>query len=231
VVTRNTPPSPESLAKPRSAAFSLVEVVLAVGVISFAFVAILGLLPAGLTQFRQAMDNSVGAQIAQRVILECQQTDFDTLTNTTATTTPVAGYYFPLAINGKTFRCFDEQGNEIAIAGTWPTPQEMSGTSASGSVTAGGTLGVQYFVVTRIGTSTRLAESSSAGTDSTNQPAGYSFGTATVTVQVIFNPSGRMITLNPYTQFDNTSCLVDLVNSHLPLGTVKTYSAQVGRND
>ena len=76
----NLPLSRKSPAGARQSAFSLVEVVLAVGVISFAFVAILGLLPAGLAQFRQAMDNSVGAQIAQRIILDCQQTDFTTLT-------------------------------------------------------------------------------------------------------------------------------------------------------
>lgn len=78
-------------------AFSLVEVVLAIGVVSFAFVAILGLLPAGMSQFRKAIDTSVAADIAQRVIDDAQQTDWDTLTN----------------IPWPAYRYFDERGVEI----------------------------------------------------------------------------------------------------------------------
>src|SRR5947207_4035315 len=63
----------------KSQAFSLIEVVLAVGVVAFAFVAILGLIPAGMSQFRQAIDTSVCSQIAQRVINDSQETDFTTL--------------------------------------------------------------------------------------------------------------------------------------------------------
>src|SRR5882757_6098701 len=77
-----TPPSaigPLSSRLAQQRAFSLIEVVLAVGVVAFAFVAILGLIPAGMTQFRQAIDTSVCAQIAQRIINEAQGTDFTIL--------------------------------------------------------------------------------------------------------------------------------------------------------
>src|SRR6185369_7455030 len=62
-------------------AFSLIEVVLAVGVVAFAFVAIMGLIPAGMGQFRQAIDTSVCSQIAQRVMNEAQQTGFALLSD------------------------------------------------------------------------------------------------------------------------------------------------------
>lgn len=80
----------------RHRGFSLVEVVLAIGVVSFAFVAIFALIPLGLGSFRQAIDNSVGSQIVQRLINEAQQTDYPTLTATPATQ-----------------RYFDDQGNEV----------------------------------------------------------------------------------------------------------------------
>lgn len=80
-------------------AFSLVEVVLAIGIVSFAFVGLFGLLPAGLNVFRQAIDNSVGSQIVQRLVNEAQQTDFPAL----ITAAPTKRY-------------FDDQGNEVTSA-------------------------------------------------------------------------------------------------------------------
>jgi len=74
-----------------------VEITMAIGIVSFAFVAVLGLLPSGLTTFRKAMDASVSSQIFQRVINEAQQTDFSTLV---ATPLPVVAY-------------FDDQGNKL----------------------------------------------------------------------------------------------------------------------
>jgi uncharacterized protein (TIGR02598 family) len=49
-------------------AFSLVEVVLALGVISFAIVAILGVIPAGLNTGHSAQDETRASHIAQGVI-------------------------------------------------------------------------------------------------------------------------------------------------------------------
>lgn len=60
-------------------AFSLVEITLAIGIVAFAFVALLGLVPVGLENFRQSLDTSVRSQIVQRLATEAQQTDFDLL--------------------------------------------------------------------------------------------------------------------------------------------------------
>src|SRR5437870_544450 len=48
--------------------FSLVEVVLAVGVIAFAIVAILGVVPVGLNTSHSAQDETRAAQIAQDIL-------------------------------------------------------------------------------------------------------------------------------------------------------------------
>jgi len=82
--------------------FSLVEIVMAIGIVAFAFVTILGLIPTGLNTFRSAMDTSVSERIFRQVINEAQQTDFDTLVGTP----PVTPRYF------------DNQGNEVAAATT-----------------------------------------------------------------------------------------------------------------
>src|SRR3954451_24442826 len=49
-------------------AFSLVEVVLALGVVSFAIVAILGVIPVGLRTGHSAQDQTRSAQIAQDIL-------------------------------------------------------------------------------------------------------------------------------------------------------------------
>lgn len=62
-----------------SKAFTLVEVTLAIGIISFAFVAMFGLLPVGLNVSRQAIDTTIEAQIAQKLTSQALQTDFSML--------------------------------------------------------------------------------------------------------------------------------------------------------
>jgi uncharacterized protein (TIGR02598 family) len=92
--------------------FSLVEVVLAIGVVAFAFVAIFALIPAGMSISRQAMETSVGSQIAQRVINDAQQTDFNELIKD-------AGGKAIIGANQtgrKAERYFDDQGSELLIA-------------------------------------------------------------------------------------------------------------------
>ena len=79
------------------AAFSLVEVTLALGIMSFALVGLMGLLPLGLSTSRKSVVTATGAQIAQRLIDEAEQTDFNQLIAT-----------------AQTIRYFDDQGNELA---------------------------------------------------------------------------------------------------------------------
>jgi uncharacterized protein (TIGR02598 family) len=73
--------------------FSLVEVVLAVGVAAFALVTLMALLPAGLNTFKGSMSTSIGTQIAERVFNDLQVTDFSDIETTN--------------------RFFDEQGTEM----------------------------------------------------------------------------------------------------------------------
>lgn len=63
----------------RSGGFTLVEVTLAIGIISFAFVAMFGMLPVGLNVSRQAMDTTIEAQIVQQLKTQALQTDFKKL--------------------------------------------------------------------------------------------------------------------------------------------------------
>ncbi len=69
--------APDRFRAPR--AFSLVEITLALGIISFAFVAIFGMLPVALGTARDSIDRTRGAQIVQRLFAETQQTPFDQL--------------------------------------------------------------------------------------------------------------------------------------------------------
>jgi type II secretory pathway pseudopilin PulG len=211
----------KSFASNRSA-FSLVEVVLAVGVIAFAFVAILGLIPAGLTQFRKAIDTSVGAQIAQRCIQDAEQTDFNTLVDyahTQGQGSPGIPTYFrapSMAATasaaaspnnpGACIRYFDEQGNEII-------PAARSGTTGDPSPTE--YANIVYYVNTRIAASTNLPRV-------TGSNAPISFDLATVTVQVVFNPGHFGLSVVQSTG------LVD--PSQTPRPVIQNYCAQVGRN-
>ncbi len=112
-----------SLLPHRNAGFSLIEVALAIAVVAFAFVALLGLLPAGLTTFRRALDISICTQIAQRIVSDAQGADFDIVTDQAdlpdADKTLKTEFSFraPKAKEGEQgIRFFDEQGNEIVSA-------------------------------------------------------------------------------------------------------------------
>lgn len=104
-------------ARTLTSAFSLVETALAVGIVAFAFVGLLALLPIGLTNFRGSVDTSVGAQIFQRVVADAEQTDFDLLTGAARAGT---GEFFVLPT-----RFFDDQGAEVVprVPGS-PSPYE-----------------------------------------------------------------------------------------------------------
>ncbi|MDR0534466.1 MAG: Verru_Chthon cassette protein B [Verrucomicrobiales bacterium] len=65
--------------KNKSNGFSLVEVVLALGILVFCLVALLGLLPMGIQSFRSAMSMTVESQIAQSLSSDLQLTDFSNL--------------------------------------------------------------------------------------------------------------------------------------------------------
>lgn len=60
-------------------AFSLIEVAMAMGIVAFAFTALMGMLPVGLGLFRDATDTSVATRIVQKVSGDLQQADFNSI--------------------------------------------------------------------------------------------------------------------------------------------------------
>lgn len=63
----------------KSSGFSLVEITLALGILSFSIVSLMGLMSVGLTSFRDSIDTTVESQIAQSILNEKRQTAFETL--------------------------------------------------------------------------------------------------------------------------------------------------------
>ena len=180
-------------------AFSLVESVMTIGVVALAFVPILGLLPSALHAFRAAHDSAVGSQIAQKVISEAIQTDFDTLVDNAhlkrtrgGNVTPANFTFRGPLIGAPAFRYFDDQGNELAAS------------DAAKAV---------YHVLTRINPQVPLP---SAGDNSDLR------NLAQVTVQVVTNPACKTIGIIANKDSDQNTPLRNLVDptKHLP-----TYTA------
>lgn len=63
----------------RARAFSLVEVTIALGIVSFALISVLGMMPVGLSTMRAAMDQTTEAQISRRISGEMMLTPFSRL--------------------------------------------------------------------------------------------------------------------------------------------------------
>jgi uncharacterized protein (TIGR02598 family) len=61
--------------------FTLIEVTISLGIVAFAMVSLVGLLPAGLSNFRMAMSNTIEAQIVQALSEDIAVTDFANLPN------------------------------------------------------------------------------------------------------------------------------------------------------
>jgi uncharacterized protein (TIGR02598 family) len=74
----------------RCAGFNLVEIAMALAIISFSCTLLLGLLPASLTAFHQAMGNTIESQIVQSLSNDLELDAFSSLTSTTFPT----NYYY-----------------------------------------------------------------------------------------------------------------------------------------
>ncbi len=77
----------------------MVELVLSLGILAFAFVGLLALLPAGMATFHKAIDASVASQISQKIVDEAQESEFNVYTSK------------PQAV-----RYFDDEGNELTTS-------------------------------------------------------------------------------------------------------------------
>lgn len=201
----------------RAAGFSLVEVVLAVGVVSFAFVGIFGLLPAGMHQFRGAIDNTVCSEIAHRVIADAQQMDFDNLIDkdNVPPDTGTSNFVFRAPkVAQPEFRYFDERGDEVV-------PTSAAGRVNPTSLTADEKTKVIYQVLVRVMPQTAVPE--------TVAGVGGGRELATLTVQVARNPSNRSIQISAGGSADGGESSRQLF-AKMPGVNVLTFSAQIARN-
>lgn len=95
----------------RPEGFTLVETSVALAVVAVALVALIGLLPTGLNNFRAAIDAQTAGEIFQRVVADAQETDFDTLLAGQAETGGRGAQFYRLPL-----RHFDGQGTEVKTA-------------------------------------------------------------------------------------------------------------------
>lgn len=201
------------------AAFSLVEVALAIAVLSFAVIGILSLMSSGLGNYRKVMDTTIAAQIAQRVVNDAQQASYRALTDAAGQTASpdvaqvekdgkVYSFRAP-KVNGKgleLFRFFDEQGKEIV-------PKDTKKLSPKES------LNIVYWVNTRITPRPRLPRSDNKGTEA-----------AALTIEIACNSNGVDLSQTQYIESSNASPQWNLLKA--PAGIrVLTYSAIIGRSE
>jgi uncharacterized protein (TIGR02598 family) len=99
-----------------SPAFSLVEVTLALGLVTFSVITLMGMIPMGLTTFHKAAATSVSSQIVQQVVTDVQQSDFSQLVTANSPLTRLS------------LRYFDDQGNELGLVGGVPPASPPPGT-------------------------------------------------------------------------------------------------------
>jgi uncharacterized protein (TIGR02598 family) len=157
----------------RRGGFSLIEVTMAIAVIAIAMVALIGLLPAGMSVYQKATATSAATQIFEKVLADARQTDFSVLVypDTPQADTPASA--------GKIFReprlrYFDGDGEEIV-------PQ------SSGAPSAAELAKIVYHVNTRIVTNSAVPS---------DQPNHVSQYLATLTVQIATNPGNRALSFD-----------------------------------
>lgn len=106
----------------RRSGFSLVEISLALAIAAFAFVAMLGLIPSGLGNFRTAMNTQTASEIYRQLSAEYQETDFDVLLGAKVKEGGTNNQFYQLPL-----RHFDEQGQEVRVSDPEnPTMNEIS---------------------------------------------------------------------------------------------------------
>jgi uncharacterized protein (TIGR02598 family) len=111
----------------QQAAFSLVEVVMALGIAAFCLVALLGLMPVGLKTVRDARGDALRAEVLKAMGNIAQQTDYSQLSSLAGKT-----YYFD--INGLVVSTSAEAIYEAVLStGTVSVPSSSTSTALSGA--------------------------------------------------------------------------------------------------
>jgi len=167
-----------------AAGFSLVEVTLAIGIVAFAFIAVVGLIPTGLKLFRQSMDLTLATQIAQRELVSAQEKDFDLVITPPGGTTPYNGT--PANLTWQTGPVwYDDTGGTIVMTDPLQKPKAI------------------YCVNIRVTPATALPKVGGGSlADNINL--------ATVTVQVAHNPSQQDLAFNTGAATDQNSPMRNL---------------------
>jgi uncharacterized protein (TIGR02598 family) len=164
--------------------FSLIEVVLSLGIVSFAFVGLFGLLPVGLNAFTNSVDSTVESQIAENVLTNVKQAKFSNLltladqnAGSNPALPPVQGYYF------------DDQGKAVAANPTSTTPANYVYSA-----------GVQVYYDSSIpagvqpsATSISIQSSTSSQATATQSQASAPMATVTVTIRKVSNASATRV--------------------------------------
>ena len=199
---------PANQSRQQRQAFSLVEVALALAVLAVALVGLIALMPSGMSNFRAAMDTSVTAHIAQRILQDAQQAEFDRLIdrkNLPADpqrrgSCPERFSFRAPAVKSPGWRFFDEQGSEVFPKGKRVSEKER--------------LTIVYQVNTRI--------RPRAETPTLRETSGQ---IAQVTVQIARNPN--LVELPIQTDPDKPDHNLIKPGTAIP---VFTYSALIGKN-
>jgi len=186
--------------------FSLVEIALALGIVAFAFVGLFALLPVGMGIFREAMETSVSTQIAQRIVSDLTETEFDQLL-----ANPISGSYYTLPL-----RYFDDQGTEVKV--TNPAgPTDLERTSILYTVHVRGSLPGKANPTTHQGD---YPTSLPAKSHRRFNPRDTSF----LTIQIASNPAGKKLETDPSTS------LIDPAQARATRIRLHTCSVVLTRN-
>jgi len=113
--------------------FSLTEITVALGAISFAILPLIGMLSGGLTLFGETIDQSVSRQIVQRIASDAQQADFGNLTasgNTTARWFDAEGLEVSATDPMRSYEARLQITRPATVPGEGGTPGPEAGTSS-----------------------------------------------------------------------------------------------------
>ncbi|MEM6886071.1 MAG: Verru_Chthon cassette protein B [Verrucomicrobiota bacterium] len=87
--------------------FSLVEIALAMGILAFGLVTIVGLLPIGLDSFKESQQRTMMQQIGDRMAADVRQTPYDEIENIFFRWSDTGSWA------GRMDRSFDVEGNQV----------------------------------------------------------------------------------------------------------------------
>jgi len=112
-------------AREKRSGFSLIEVTIALGVVTFAAVSILGLLPTGLLVMRDAMNQTVESQIVRSIAGQSVVANFANLTNGS-----------PFYFNDEGQRILTAEGSVYTVSLSNTTPIYPGSTNAGANLSA-----------------------------------------------------------------------------------------------